>query len=45
MELNVARMLCDLNIQYDYPVDKISQLIDDIEDDFSINLDDQQRKL
>ncbi len=44
MELNVARMLCDLNIQYDYPVDKISKVIDEIEDDFSINLDEQQKE-
>ncbi len=44
MELNIARMLCDLNIQYDYPVDNISRLITGIEEDFSISLDQQQKE-
>jgi exodeoxyribonuclease V alpha subunit len=43
MELNVARMLHDLNIRYDLPIDKVRKRVSAIEEQFQIELEEQQR--
>ncbi len=43
MELNVARMLHDLNIRYDIKSESVRKRITSIEQQFEIELDEQQR--
>lgn len=43
MELNVARMLHDLNIRYEIKEDYISSRLEQIEGQFEIELDEQQK--
>ena len=43
MELNVARMLCDLNIRYDLQQEAIRKRVTVIEEQFQIELEEQQR--
>jgi len=43
MELNVARMLCDLNIQYELRQDFVRKQVAAIEEQFQIELEEQQR--
>ncbi|MDD3172811.1 MAG: ATP-dependent RecD-like DNA helicase [Herbinix sp.] len=43
MELNVARMLHDLNIRYDIKQDSVRKRVTAIEKQFEIKLEDQQR--
>lgn len=43
MELNVARMLCDLNIRYDLGQDDVRKRVTMIEEQFQIELEEQQR--
>ncbi|MDF2541234.1 MAG: hypothetical protein K0S47_952 [Herbinix sp.] len=43
MELNAARMLCDLNIRYQYMADYVQKKVAKIEEQFKIELDDQQK--
>lgn len=43
MELNVARMLHDLNIRYELPKDKVHSRVAAIEEQFHLTLEDQQR--
>lgn len=43
MELNIARMLHDLNIRYDIDTDSIRKRVAAIEDQFEIQLEEQQR--
>ena len=43
MELNVARMLHDLNIRYELPAEKIRNRVTAIEAQFKIELEEQQR--
>jgi exodeoxyribonuclease V alpha subunit len=43
MELNVARMLHDLNIRYDIKQDLVRKRVEAIEDQFEIELEEQQR--
>jgi len=44
MELNVARMLHDLNIHYDIDAVRMTSRVKDIESRFNIQLEEQQRK-
>jgi exodeoxyribonuclease V alpha subunit len=43
MELNVARMLCDLNIQYELKPELVRRQVAKIEGQFQIELEEQQR--
>ncbi len=43
MELNVARMLHDLNIRYDISQDNVRRRVTSIENQFEIELEEQQR--
>ncbi len=43
MELNVARMLHDLNIRYDLPMAEVRRSVKQIENQFQIELEEQQR--
>lgn len=43
MELNVARMLHDLNIRYELPKEKVRKRVMAIEEQFHLTLEDQQR--
>ncbi len=43
MELNIARMLHDLNIRYEYRTDYIKKRVTEIEKQFDIELEEQQR--
>lgn len=43
MELNVARMLHDLNIRYELPNDKVHSRVAAIEEQFHLTLENQQR--
>lgn len=44
MELNVARMLHDLNIHYDIEANRVEKQVREIEKRFGIELEEQQRK-
>ncbi len=43
MELNTAKMLCDLNIKYDFTITEIEQRLVLVEKQFKIELDELQR--
>lgn len=43
LELNSARMLCDLNIKYDLPLTEIDYRLSAVEKQFQIELDEMQR--
>ncbi len=43
MELNCARMLCDLNIQYEVNQEFVRKQVERIEEQFKIELEEQQR--
>lgn len=43
MELNTAKMLCDLNIKYDFTITEIEQRLVSVEKQFKIELDELQR--
>ncbi len=43
MELNSAKMLCDLNIKYDLPLTEIESKLLTVEKQFQIELDEMQR--
>jgi exodeoxyribonuclease V alpha subunit len=43
LELNTAKMLCDLNIKYDLPLTEINQRLSFVEKQFQIELDEMQR--
>jgi exodeoxyribonuclease V alpha subunit len=43
MELNTAKMLCDLNIKYDFTITEIEQRLVSVERQFKIELDELQR--
>lgn len=43
LELNAAKMLCDLNIKYDLSLTEINQRLSTVEKQFQIELDEMQR--
>ncbi len=43
LELNSAKMLCDLNIKYDLPLTEIDSRLSAVEKQFQIELDEMQR--